>query len=228
MLHIVCARSNTIVVASVPQCGVSQCLRQYDFAVTRGVSVGRHLIWTPSKLGPFQSRLFAASFWAMAPGASVIALRVLLGLCVWVVRRAAFSFPLAPSCAQVAVSRGAWWVLVGAFGAVQMVFIAGRLPTWNAGAGGFEVLEGLQSVAFPCGRAHGGGGAPGPDPSRRLSPPPLLAPTGTKHSNACMKHLCSDAESASHELRFVAVELATHGLRSAAGSSSTQRRTPSS
>ena len=142
------------------------------FAVTRGVSVGRHLIWTPSKLGPFQSRLFAASFWAMAPGASVIALRVLLGLCVWVVRRAACSFPLAPSCAQVAVSRGAWWVLVGAFGAVQMVFIAGRLPAWNAGVGGFEVLEGLQSVAFPCGRAHGGGGAPGPDPSRRLSPPP--------------------------------------------------------
>ena len=52
--------------------------------------------------------------------------------------------------------------------------------------------------------------------------------TGTKHNNACLKHLCSDAELASHELRFVAVEFATHELRSVAVSSIKQRRTPSS
>ena len=52
--------------------------------------------------------------------------------------------------------------------------------------------------------------------------------TGTKDNNACLKHLCSDAEFASHELRVVAVELAIHELRSVAVSSNTQRRTPSS
>ena len=52
--------------------------------------------------------------------------------------------------------------------------------------------------------------------------------TGTKHNNACLKNLCSDAESASHELRFVALEIASHQLRSVAVSSNTQRRTPSS
>ena len=52
--------------------------------------------------------------------------------------------------------------------------------------------------------------------------------TGTKHNNACLKNLCSDAEFASHELRFVAVEFASYELRSVAVSSTTQRRTPSS
>ena len=53
-------------------------------------------------------------------------------------------------------------------------------------------------------------------------------PTDIKHNDAYLKHLCSDAESASHEVRFVAVELATHELRSVAVSSNTRGRTPSS